>query len=146
MPHRDPFADPSEAPVRTLLRRDTPVVALLVWTALVWLSRIRNILGNEDLDGGQKLVRLLIVAVFLGLAAMVVASWRRPARALWVKALSAWTIGLWTVQMVGILFDDHGVGFVLIHAALAAVSITLAGLAWRSQRRAAAVPRIGATL
>jgi hypothetical protein len=140
------LADPPEVPVRALLRRDTAVVALLAWTALVWLSRIRNILGNEDLDGGQKVVRLLIVAVFLGLAAMVVASWRRPARALWVTALSAWTVGLWTVQMVGILLDDHGAGFVLIHAALAAVSITLAVLAWRSQRRAAATPRIGATL
>ncbi len=132
--------------MRALLRRDTPVVALLAWTALVWLSRIRNVVGNEDLDGGQKLVRLLIVAVFLGLAAMVVVSWRRPARTLWVTALSAWTVGLWTVQMVGILLDDHGLGFVLIHAVLAAVSITLAALAWRSQRRAAAAPRIGATL
>jgi hypothetical protein len=48
--------------------------------------------------------------------------------------------------MIGILLDDHGLGFVLIHAVLAAVSIGLAVLAWRSERRAAAAPRVGATL
>jgi hypothetical protein len=132
--------------VRALSRRDTPLVAFLAWTALVWVSRIRNVVGNEDLDGAQKLVRLLIVAAFLGLAAMVVATWRRPARSGWVTAIAAWTTGLWTVQMIGILLDDHGLGFVLIHAVLAAVSIGLAVLAWRSERRAAAAPRVGATL
>jgi hypothetical protein len=132
--------------VRSLLRRDGALVALLAWTVLVWSSRIRNVLGNEELDAGGRTVRLLVVAVFLGLAAVVVARWRRPDRGRWVAVLCAWTAGLWIVQMVGILLDDHDAGFVAIHAVLAAVSIGLAAAAWRAVRRGASRPRLGATV
>jgi hypothetical protein len=57
-----------------------------------------------------------------------------------VGALAAWTTGVWIVRVAGIVAAGHAVGFTIVHAVLAVVSIVLAGVAWRETRRLAASP------
>lgn len=122
------------------------VLTLLAWTVLVWGSRIRNVLADDDLDGTGQAVRIVMAVVFLALAAAVAVRWRQADRDRWLGALVVWTTGVWLVQGVGMLLDDHGVGFKVIHTILAVVSIGLAVLAWRSRRRAAVPGAAGTTI
>jgi len=95
------------------------VIAFVAWTVFVWAGRIRN--------GGS----VLLAASFLVLAAIAV--WRRGR---WISVLAVWTVGLWVVRTPQILLDDQSGAFKVVHTVLAAVSIALAVLAERSQRRA----------
>lgn len=109
---------------------------LVVWTLLVWSSRIRNIWTDDDLTAGGQVLRTLIAVVFLAFAGAL-------ARALWVgrgQGLSGgdrvllgtfviWSVGFWLVRGIGIIVDDHTTGFTLIHTALMIASIGIALLA-----------------
>ena len=106
---------------------------LLGWTFLVWISRIRNILEDDGLDGTGRAWRLGAAALFVVLAAVVlVARMRRSPRATAVlAALVVWTIGWWAIRGIGILVDgNHDAGFKLVHTILMIVSIALAMWAW----------------
>lgn len=107
---------------------------LLAWTLLVWVSRIRNVLADDDLTSGGRAWRLGAAALFVVLALLVLVARRRDgsrATAL-LGVLVAWTVGWWTVRGLGILIDgDHDVGFKIIHTVLMIVSIGLAMWAWR---------------
>ena len=117
-----------------------PIVALALWTLFVWGVRIRN----ADGDFGPTLLSLSFVA--FAVVVLVQRIRRRPLR-LAVLALSAWTAAVWLVRVADIVaFSDHGAGFVIVHTALAVVSV---GLAWAAQRHvqgegqaAAAAPRL----
>ena len=55
-----------------------------------------------------------------------------------LRAFSIWSFFVWGVLIRNMLRDDtHGVGFRVVHIALAVVSITFAVLTWRiaSRRR-----------
>lgn len=116
-------------------------MALVAWTFFVWTTRIVNIWGDDALDSGEKWGRTLLALSFTVLAvAVVVALVRGAAGALrWaVGALAAWSVAVWAVRDVRIVAADHEVGFKLVHVVLGVVSIVLAALAWREDRRAAA--------
>lgn len=110
------------------MRRRLPLILLVVWTLLVWSSRIRNVLQDDDLSGFGTAWRLGAAALFLVLA-VAAAVRTRP----WLAVLVAWTVGWWLVRGIGILVDDHDVGFKVVHTVLMVVSIGLAMWAW--QRR-----------
>jgi hypothetical protein len=123
------------------LSRRRATVALVVWTFLVWTTRIANIWRDADLDTGERWGRTLLALSFTVLAiAVVVALARRlrQATVVAVGALAGWTIAVWVVRGVGILAADHDLGFQAVHTALAVVSIALAVLAWWETRREAA--------
>ena len=119
-----------------------PVVSLLAWTLFVWVGRVRNALGDPELRGSERVGPLLLATSFIVpaevLAVVLFASARRPRGVgpvlrYGVLALAAWTCGVWVVRMADIAFGgDWEVGFVVVHAVLAAVSIVLAVLAARS--------------
>ena len=121
------------------MRRRPFALALVAWTFFVWTTRIANIWRDEALDTGEKVGRTGLALSFTLLAiAVVVTLWRRLPQAslVAVGALAAWSVAVWVVRDVRILFADHEVGFKVVHTVLAVVSIALAALAWREARRA----------
>lgn len=109
--------------------RAWPALSVLVgWTVVVWASRLRNVLGDDELDDRGVAWRIVVVVVFVTLA-VASASGRAVSILVW------WTIGFWLVRGGGILLDDHDVGFTVIHTALMAVSIAAAMWVWRTRTR-----------
>lgn len=69
-------------------------------------------------------------------------------QALVLRAFAAWTVYVWVTRMWNIWRDHakgHGVGFKLVHATLAVISVAFAVAAWqvvtRVQRRAGTAAR-----
>lgn len=58
-------------------------------------------------------------------------------RAAWVLiALFAWTVYVWGTRMWNMAGEDHSVGFVVVHAVIAAVSVAFGAAAgWIGFRR-----------
>lgn len=112
------------------------VLGFAAWTLLVWATRIDNILADEALDGAQQAWRLALSASFVIPAVVLVVQWVRPrvvrsapvgdASRLLAQALAWWTVVVWPVRSLGIVLADHDAAFVVVHLALAAVSIGLA--------------------
>ena len=108
-------------------------VALAVWTLFVWLTRVRNTLGDDDLSTSSTVISLLLAASFVVLAAVVLDSLRHgDRRGARVALLALWTVLVWPVRAVQIATADHGAGFVVVHLALGAISIALAVVAVRA--------------
>jgi hypothetical protein len=123
-----------------VIRRHRAAVALVLWTFLVWTTRISNVWRDADLDTGERWGRTLLALSFTVLAVAVAATlWRRvwPALRVAVGALAGWTTVVWLVRGTGILAGDHGAGFKAVHTVLAVVSLGLAAWAWRETRRPA---------
>lgn len=114
--------------------RRWPLV-LVVWTVLVWTTRIGNIWGDADLTGGERWGRTALALSFTVLAVAVACAvvrqtpWRRVA----VTALASWTVVVWLVRAIGIATGDHELAFVVVHLVLAVVSIALSVLALRAE-------------
>ncbi|MEO6318559.1 MAG: hypothetical protein ABIP36_07240 [Acidimicrobiales bacterium] len=110
-------------------------LALVVWTLLVWTTRIGNIWGDADLTDGEKWGRTALALSFTALAvAAAVALWRRPPwRRSAVLALAGWTIAVWAFRSVGIATGDHEAAFIAVHLVLAVVSVALSVLALRAE-------------
>lgn len=106
------------------------MIALVVWTLFVWLSRVRNVVGNDELDGAGIAWRIGAVVAFCGLAAVVVVAMKtgRPPLRTSVFALAGWTTAFWLIRGIGIVLDDHETGFIVVHTVLMIVSIGLS--AW----------------
>ncbi|HEX8803623.1 MAG TPA: hypothetical protein VF743_05505 [Acidimicrobiales bacterium] len=124
-----------------MLRRRPAALGLVAWTVLVWTTRIGNIWRDDGLDTAGKVGRTALALSFTLLAgAVVVALWRRRDRATrWaVGLLAAWTTAVWLVRGSAIVAGDHDAAFTAVHVVLAVVSIALAALAWREERRSGA--------
>jgi hypothetical protein len=109
-------------------------LALSAWTLFVWVTRVRNALGDDELSNGGKAVTLVLCASFLGLALLVIdATVRRPDRRQPLVALLAlWTTVVWIVRSAQIATDGHSAGFVAVHVGLGVISIALSVLAVRA--------------
>ena len=115
------------------MRTRLAVPALLAWTLLVWVGRIRNVVADDDLSGFAFVWRLGAAVVFVVLALVVlVARLRRSPRAgALLAGLVAFTIGWWSIRGIGILLDPaHAIGFKIVHTVLMVGSIALAMWAW----------------
>lgn len=121
------------------MRRRPYALALVAWTFFVWTTRIGNIWRDDALDAGDKIGRTGLAASFTVLAlAVAVSLWRRSASAtrVTVGLLAGWSVAVWVVRDVRIVAADHELGFTVVHLVLGAVSVALAALAWREDRRA----------
>jgi hypothetical protein len=101
------------------------LLALPIWTLLIWATRIRIILSQ---DGGAAELVVPIVLTVLAVGALV-------ERRRWLAVLAAVTVAVWMVRLPFVLLHQHSAGFKVVHAALAAISIGLAVAAWRALRR-----------
>jgi hypothetical protein len=127
-----------------------PLLALVVWSAYVWSTRIRNAAGDATLSSGGKAFSIGLSITFLAFAVaglvVLVRAWSRPLTraetvALW--AFAGWTVAVWLVRIPMILLDDHSVGFKAVHAVLGLISIGLSVWVWRSTTVPSAVGRDG---
>jgi len=115
------------------MRIRLPVLALIGWTLVVWVGRIRNIVADDDLSGLGRAWRLGAAGFFVAMGLVVLlAWWRRSSQArVLLGVLAAWTVGWWSVRGIGILLDpNHAAGFKVVHTILMIVSIGLAMWAW----------------
>ncbi len=110
--------------------RAWPALGVLVgWTLFLWASRLRNVLGNDELDDWGVTWRVAVVVVFVALA--IAAATGRA-----ISLLVAWTVGFWLVRGGGILIDGgYDASFKLIHTALMAASIGAAMWVWQTRTR-----------
>lgn len=110
-------------------------LALVVWTLLVWTTRLGNIWGDDALSTGDKWGRTALALSFTALALAV--AWALWRRASWLGAaalaLAGWTVAVWLVRAVGIATGDHDGAFIAVHLVLAVVSIGLAAAAAQAQ-------------
>ncbi len=108
------------------------VPALAGVTVAIWTTRISNIVRGDE-AAGAKAVSAVLAVVFTAFAVLTVVRWwrRSPALAATVRAFAGWTVAVWVVRLAGIATADHGAAFVVVHAVLAAVSVTLAVAAAR---------------
>lgn len=51
-------------------------------------------------------------------------------QALFIRAFAAWTIWVWATRIWNVLGDDRSVGFKVVHAVLALVSVAFAVVTW----------------
>jgi hypothetical protein len=114
-------------------RPRSTALLLAGWTAFVWVTRIGNIVGDDELSTADKAGGAAL-AISFGVLAVLVA-WaalrRRQLLGRLVLALTIWTVAVWAVRVVGMTGDDHSVGFVVAHVALAVISIALCVVALR---------------
>lgn len=148
-------------PVPGWWHRTWPVVALGVLSVAMWIGRIRNIAGDDSLEGTGRAIRLVLAASFVAGGTAVLAAcwqgwqarnWREvtrleadgwrvgPGLPAWgvrtAAALAAWTAAVWTVRGIGILVDpNHGAGFKAVHTFLMVGSLVVAGTAAWGLRR-----------
>jgi hypothetical protein len=110
-----------------------PTFTLVGWTLFVWVTRIRNIVGDDELTGSARAWRLGAAVAFVGFAVALLAVRRfSPARSRVVLApFMVLSVGYWLVRGTGILVADHDVGFKVVHTVLMVISIVLAMWAWR---------------
>jgi len=101
---------------------------LIGFTVVLWLSRLRNVVTDDDLTTNGRAVRVGVVVLFVVLAVVAAVGLGRSKLAgLWV--LIVWTVGYWLIRGGGILVGDWSVGFKVVHTVLMVVSIGLATLA-----------------
>jgi hypothetical protein len=112
-------------------------LGLVIWSFLVWTTRINNIVADDDLSGGDMAARLALSISFTVLAVLTVSALRRESE--WLRPLVAgfvaWTVLVWIVRGVQIALGDHDAPFIAVHVVLAVVSIALAVQAIREQLR-----------
>ena len=120
-----------------MTRWPRPLWALVGWSWFLWISRLRNVLSDEDHDTWDVTWRIGVVVLFVGLALLAFlgerrqASWRGSA----LSVLVWWTVGFWIIRGGGIILDDHDVAFTAIHTVLMAISIGLAMWVWTARPR-----------
>jgi len=110
-----------------------PASVLGAWTLLVWGLRTRNVIVDGDTASGAVIP---IVCFLLGACVLVAVAYQsrqtrsgrgRPGRA-WIGAavaVGAFGILYWLVRSIEIAFDDHSVGFIVVHAVLGGVTVVL---------------------
>jgi hypothetical protein len=146
-------------------QRTWPLVALGVLSVAMWSGRIRNVLGDDDLVGSGRVLRLAVAVAFVVLGATLLGAcwigshnrnWREAAHRAadgwragagvpeWGRTVAAvlvaLTIVVWVVQGVGIAVDpNHDLGFKAVHTVLATGSLVVAGFGTWGLRRSWAV-------
>lgn len=134
--------------MKKLISRIQWIWVLIGWTLFLWLSRLRNVVNNDELTRSGRSIRIGVVVIFVGLAGLTAVAVRQLRAAQrdpglgnvgWqgkmIGLFLAWTAGYWLIRGIGILIDgDYSIGFKAVHTVLMAVSLTLAFLTARSVR------------
>lgn len=123
--------------------RHWSLLAFGAWSTVIWLSRLRNIVADDDLSGGAK-VAWMVPAVVFGIGGLVVlAAWwqGRPSLLRPVVAVIVATVLYWPVRAVAILLGGESTAFRVVHTVLAVVSVALAVAAGKRLVRTNLIPR-----
>lgn len=116
-----------------LARRRVLGAAVAAWTLAAWGGRIGLLTAPEAAEAVTWLrVGGSLATGLAGAAALAVGGGGTARRTIGVYA--AWTAGVWGTSLVDVWTHDHPLGFRLVHTALAAVSVGLAGAALRAGR------------
>lgn len=119
------------AGIRRRLAQVPWVWVLITWTIFLWISRLRNVVNNDELSSSGRTIRVLVVVVFVALAVASAFAVRRA----WPRVVAVfvgWTVLYWLIRGIGILIDgDYSIGFKVVHTLLMAVSLTLSALTAR---------------
>lgn len=109
------------------------MVALGAWTAFLWITRIKNAVGDAEMSTGGQVIAVVTSVVFLAAAVAITARvWRRaPDAGRFAAVFAVVSIGYWVVRAITIVVRDHPLGFTVVHVALALVTVGLAGLVLR---------------
>ena len=107
------------------------VFPFLIWTFVLWVSRARNVVSDNDLSVTGRLWRLSFVVTFVALAVIVGVRFIRNLETYkWLMALVIRSIGFWLIRGGGILLDNEwSFGFMFVHTILMLVTFCLAALA-----------------
>ena len=126
-------------------RPRTAIAALVGWTLLVWVGRVRNVLADDGLTDSGRLWRLALAGSFVALAlALAGATWWpggdqrprvRPLAGALLAALAGWGIVVWLVRGTQILLGTWDLGFKVVHTVLAVVTVGLSAWVWQRVRR-----------
>lgn len=114
-------------------------ITLFIWTNRIWLAWT-----NDEDTVAEKLVwstpitLFVIAAAVLGVGLLRGVDRSTPAFVRGVQAFALGTVVYWGVRAPMILLADHEVGFKVVHAVLATVSVVAAVGAWRSVRNSPA--------
>jgi len=105
---------------------------LAVSTLFVWITRIYNLLNDNEISSGERIWSVSVAFIFLLAAAAVIkvliGSWRdrNILNSRLIPTFCIWTVTFWIVRSVGILIAEHDAGFKIVHACIAIVFILLA--------------------
>jgi len=103
------------------------VAALCGWTAFLWIIRIKNAVGDDRASASGKVIAVITALAFLGaagaLASAHVRSHAGRRRAAAVFALIS--IVYWLIRAATIVVRDHPIGFTVVHAVLALITVGL---------------------
>jgi hypothetical protein len=122
-----------------MFARRWPLLALVAWSAFVWLTRISNARGDTEASASTKawaytLSASMLVLAVASLVVVIRSSGRSfvPSERSVVRLFAGWTVVVWVVRGVEIAFDDHSLAFKIVHIVLGVISIALAALTWRT--------------
>lgn len=98
------------------------------WMAFVWITRIRNAAGDDQLSTSATALAYALSAIgLIGAVVLLAAAWKGIA--VWlVVPVAIIEIVIWVVRGTTIALGDRAVGFKAVHVVLAAISVGLA--AW----------------
>lgn len=122
-----------------MLRHRWPIAVFAAWSGYVWVTRIANAWSATSDETATAKVVSTATAVVLLVGAVAAAGILVRARArgflavetLVLRAFAGLTVAVWAVRVPLIVLDpEHGVGFKVVHTALALISISLAALTW----------------
>ena len=103
-------------------------LTLAGWTLLIWISRIRNIVADDELVGWSRTWRMGAAVGFVAAAVIVVAaalSGRDRLTSVVARWLAVVGIGWWLIRGLQTLLADHDIGFKIVHTILALVTVSL---------------------
>ncbi|MDG1198479.1 MAG: hypothetical protein P8O86_10725 [Actinomycetota bacterium] len=111
---------------------------LVIWTVLLWTSRIKNILENSDLTYIAVAIRVLVALIFLLLALLTLRSFlRKKESQVWLTTLCVWSLAYWPVRGGLIVMDsNYSFGFKAVHSGLMIVTLGLVAVALPSKKLA----------
>ena len=111
---------------------------LVIWTLLLWTSRIKNILENSDLTYIAVAIRVLVALIFLLLALLTLRSFlRKKESQVWLTTLCVWSLAYWPVRGGLIVMDsNYSFGFKAVHSGLIIVTLGLVAVALPSKKLA----------
>ena len=105
---------------------------LVIWTVFIWVSRIRNLINDPEVELSEKIWVFVVAGIFLLLVLVALifltGLWKKhgPATARFAAIFGLGTSVFWLIRGAGILFEtQHDFGFKFIHSGLAFISIFL---------------------
>lgn len=104
----------------------TRVLPLAVVTLFIWGVRLRNVIEDEGIAsfGGVVTIGFLLLGLALAAVGWFARHHGGGRATTFAVAAAGITIVWWVVRMANITFTgDHSVGFIVVHAVLAAASI-----------------------